>query len=145
MKTLLLFITLFTLSFSTVVNAKSIASLDEHETELIACLNKAKDSKVCFNALTGQYFLDIDKMKVPSNTVVNFYVNWIKDNSIFSIYKVNETNKGNFQVRKNFLVENNKGDLLIIDIIYRRALGKWQIKSIDISNKKDTIDELLER
>ena len=144
MKKILLFIAVVTFSFSSVASTKSIASLEDHETDLVACLSKAKAGKACLKELTGEYFLSYTKKLDKSvNNIINSYLTWIGDKSVFSIYKVNDIHKGDFQVRKTLIVEDNKGNIFMIDIIYRRSLGKWKLKKFSTSNNKDKISKAL--
>lgn len=139
MKTPLFFITVLTLVFSSVVNAKSIDSLDKHETELITCLSnaKGKESEACLIEHLAK------KVDVSLESIIKAYLTVIGNNSVFKIYKVNEVHKGDYQVKKDFIVENTKGKIFVFSIIYRNKLGKWIIKNVSVSSSKSKISEVL--
>ncbi|TEW52554.1 hypothetical protein [Psychromonas algicola] len=143
MKTPLFFITVLTLVFSSVVSAKSIDSLAEYETDLVACLSTAKASKVCLTKLSGEYFYTEGTLEKGIDTIVNSYLTWIGENSVFHVYKVNDIHKGDFQVKQDFIVENTKGNLFVVSISYRKKLGMWQLNNITVSSKKNKISEIL--
>jgi len=141
MKTPLFFITILILAFSSVVSAKSIDSLDKYEADLVICLSKAKASKACLTELSGEYFYTKGRKNVDS--IVDLYLTWIGENSVFHIYKVNDIHKGDFQVKQDFIVENNKGKILAFSATYRKKLGMWQISNISTSTKKGQISKIL--
>ena len=133
------------LILSSGVNAKNISSFDAHEDELTSCLKKGEESEKCLTHLISDYFPnDVKNALGKTKSVVNVFTEWSNSRTVFAVYKLAEKRSGDYQLKKSFIVENDKAKIILAEIVYRKRLGEWHVTNFSFVGSKEKIQKILD-
>ncbi len=138
----ILFISLFL--FSKVGFSKEIKSVEIFELSLINCFKSMPSNSACLAELIKDHLPEgNDTIKPIADQVEVFFLKWLDKESVENIYKTGRRDIGEFISYRNYIIEDSSASVILLEMTYRKVLGKWFVMNFNINSTQENIREIL--
>lgn len=128
------------LSINYAVAAEPVQNADAIENELKQCLLKVKETSTCASEILGKRIVPGYEKLIPvAKQVDDLIIQWLANETIYAIHPVKKVKAGSFFDKRTYIIEDNSGALLLMNISFISRLGKLHVFSFDVNTDGDEI------
>lgn len=78
-----------------------------------------------------------------ADQVEEIFFKWLATEKVANIYPVSRKEIGEFVILQAYIVEDTSASVLLFEMTYRKALGKWYVLNFNINSKQESIKSKL--
>lgn len=131
-------------AFSPAMADEPIKSLDGFEADMKKCLMKDMKPAACLGQVMGGHFSPgNEKLNEVVTQLVSVLDQWLGQNRVFAMHPVLNKALGDFFVEKAYLIEDDGGNVILLETSFVHSLGKWYLHRFNLSSRKDRMQTVL--
>jgi len=124
--------------------SKEINSIEIFELSLYNCFKGMPTNNACLSELIKDYLPDGNEAIRPiADQVEMFFIKWLDTEVVENVYKTQHRDIGEFVSYRNYIIEDSSASVVLLEMTYRRILGKWHVMSFNINSTLKEIREIL--
>jgi len=77
-----------------------------------------------------------------ADQVEMFFIKWLDTEVVENVYKTQHRDIGEFVSYRNYIIEDSSASVVLLEMTYRRILGKWHVMSFNINSTLKEIREI---
>lgn len=126
------------------VQADEIHPSKQFEAMLISCLPGGKKDDNCLSDTLLEFTKNKGLRDKLPNTINGLFNTIIGGRKVYAVHPVTTKTLGDFLVEENIIIENDGGGLMLLRVLFSKSLDVWQVRNVNLSSKKDTMEQALD-
>lgn len=129
--------------FSVSARADQPHAPKQFEDLLISCLPNGIQGENCLLESLLKYTKNTVLREKLSTVIDGLFDQIVGSRKIFAVHPVQSKALGDFIIEESYIIEKDNGTFALLQVVFLKTLGVWQVHNVNLSSKNETIDTLL--